>query len=646
MAIDDNTQYSLSGAQVKDLASKIKAAEGEATLFYFGGVTSWTVPTSVPLFKDKELTQAIGKADFMGAAKTGQIILVSVNVESGPPAEYYNWQYLPVAFCEDDSMYESLGVIHFYAFLYDKLYEFDWDNTTDPVLTAVLSIPSVVQTAGTSTTDVMSQDGVSKLLFGKYNNNYDKERIQIGSGSYSTAGNSTAIGHNAYSTSGSGIAIGYEARDAQSSVGLGAFSQPSSRGEVNIGIPRATSTQIASYGHNNTPYRLLTGVSDPESAHDAATKGYVDTKASSTVQTNAGAPTTSTVGTVGQLLEDTTNGDLYICTAVTPQGTTPETYTYTWEEVGSGGGSGPTVVQTTGTSTTDVISQDGVSKLLFGQRNGNYDNHLIKIGSYSGLVGYDSIVIGSGIGVTDNGNYTWSTAVGCGTKIKTDVASAFGYKAEATKAGSIAVGPYSSATTVGEMNIGSTNTTYGYNSTNYRLLTGVHDPVNAHDAATKGYVDAHAGGGGLVTLSYGSSTWQDFLDAYNAGEIVYCRASSAADPSSGDQTRMAFMAYVNNPTTPTEVEFQYVRSVSTKSAAQPCDQVFVYKLTSANGGTWTVESRNVTYKVAAGTNVTTSYSNGTVTINADAPVITMTSTDPGEGGALAANNFIAVYNAS
>lgn len=156
----------------------------------------------------------------------------------------------------------------------------------------------------------------------------------------------------------------------------------------------------------------------------------------------------------------------------------------------------------------------------------------------------------------------------------------------------------------------------------------------------------NAGGGGLITLSYGNSTWQNFLDAYNAGEIVYCKASSNADPSTGDQSRMAFMAYVNNPTTPTEVEFQYVRSVSSKTAAQPCDQVFVYKLTSANGGTWTVESRNVTYKVAAGTNVTTSYSSGTVTINADAPVITMTSTDPGEGGSLAANNFIAVYSAS
>lgn len=47
------------------------------------------------------------------------------------------------------------------------------------------------------------------------------------------------------------------------------------------------------------------------------------------VKTNAGAPTTSTVGTVGQILEDTTNGKLYICTDATNP--------YVWEEVGGGG---------------------------------------------------------------------------------------------------------------------------------------------------------------------------------------------------------------------------------------------------------------------------------------------------------------------
>lgn len=119
---------------------------------------------------------------------------------------------------------------------------------------------------------------------------------------------------------------------------------------------------------------------------------------------------------------------------------------------------------------------------------------------------------------------------------------------------------------------------------------------------------------GLVTLSYGNSTWQDFISAYNANKIVYCRASSNSDPGAGSQTRMAFMAYINNPTTPTEVEFQYVRSVSNKTASQQMDQVFVYKLTSSGGGTWTVTTRNMTSTIAAGTNMTSSYANGTLTL--------------------------------
>lgn len=182
---------------------------------------------------------------------------------------------------------------------------------------------------------------------------------------------------------------------------------------------------------------------------------------------------------------------------------------------------------------------------------------------------------------------------------------------------------------------------------------------------------------GLTTLSYGISTWQDFITAYNAGKIVYCRASSNSNPATGNQTRMAFMAYIDNPTSPTEVEFQYVRSVSTKSASNQSDQVYVYTLANTNGGTWTVETRPVMVKISAGTNMTSSYSGGTLTLNAtqptvnnstvtvtnngaskgsfttnqsaagtvalDYPEITMQTTDPGEGVALAANHFIGVY---
>lgn len=119
----------------------------------------------------------------------------------------------------------------------------------------------------------------------------------------------------------------------------------------------------------------------------------------------------------------------------------------------------------------------------------------------------------------------------------------------------------------------------------------------------------------MTILSYGNSTWADFIAAYNSNSIVYCRASSAADPSSGSQTRLAFMAYVNNASSPTSVEFQYYRSVGTHTDAQQGDQVFIYKLTSA--GTWTVTVREAYTKIAAGTNMTSSYSNGTLTLSPD-----------------------------
>lgn len=119
----------------------------------------------------------------------------------------------------------------------------------------------------------------------------------------------------------------------------------------------------------------------------------------------------------------------------------------------------------------------------------------------------------------------------------------------------------------------------------------------------------------MVVLSYGHSTWQDFIGAYNDNRVVYCKASSNSDPSTGAQNRMAFMAYVNNANSPTSVEFQYVRSVKDKSASQQCDQVFIYTLTSTNGGTWSVTTREMAVKIVAGDNMTSSYSNGVLTLN-------------------------------
>lgn len=83
------------------------------------------------------------------------------------------------------------------------------------------------------------------------------------------------------------------------------------------------------------------------------------------------------------------------------------------------------------------------------------------------------------------------------------------------------------------------------------------------------------------------------------------------------------MAYVNNASSPTEVEFQYYRSIGTHSASQQGDQVFVYKLTS--GGTWTVTTREASTKIVASTGLQQSYSNGTLTVSLGASIPSKTS---------------------
>lgn len=119
----------------------------------------------------------------------------------------------------------------------------------------------------------------------------------------------------------------------------------------------------------------------------------------------------------------------------------------------------------------------------------------------------------------------------------------------------------------------------------------------------------------MTILSYGHSTWADFIACYNTKTVVYCRASSNSNPATGSQTRMAFMAYVNNETNPTNVEFQYYRSMSSHSATQQGDQTYVYKLTNANGGTWSVTVRENYTKIVAGTGLTSTWNNGTLTIS-------------------------------
>ncbi len=148
---------------------------------------------------------------------------------------------------------------------------------------------------------------------------------------------------------------------------------------------------------------------------------------------------------------------------------------------------------------------------------------------------------------------------------------------------------------------------------------------------------------GMEILSYGHSTWADFIAAYNAKKVVYCRASSNANPATGSQTRLAFMAYVNNADTPTNVEFQYYRSVSSHSNNQQGDQTYVYKLDKTAG--WTVTVRENYTKIAVNTGgLSGVWSNGTYTI-------TNTKTTAADVGAIpapssASSGDVLTYNGS
>lgn len=117
-------------------------------------------------------------------------------------------------------------------------------------------------------------------------------------------GSNVVIGNTARSNAGSAVAIGRQAETSSNgTVALGAYSHSTRMGEVNVG------TSQASYGYNSTNYRVIGGVHDGVDVHDAATVAQGNTLSDT-------APTTSTVGVLGQLYTDTTTMHTYQCTAI------------------------------------------------------------------------------------------------------------------------------------------------------------------------------------------------------------------------------------------------------------------------------------------------------------------------------------------
>jgi len=157
----------------------------------------------------------------------------------------------------------------------------------------------------------------------------------------------------------------------------------------------------------------------------------------------------------------------------------------TWDT--AGGGSGPTVVQTTGTSQTDVMSQNATTGMIYADPANRFK---VQIGASATASSVGSIAIGSNV-ISSAGNSAIAIGVGVASASGAiSIGHHGGSNAGAKYKGSIALGAYAHTSEVGEMNIGTTDTTYGYNSTNYRLLSGVHDGQTANDAVTVGQVNA------------------------------------------------------------------------------------------------------------------------------------------------------------
>lgn len=173
----------------------------------------------------------------------------------------------------------------------------------------------------------------------------------------------------------------------------------------------------------------------------------------------------------------------------------------------------PTVVQLTGTSETDVMSQKAVSSNLF---NDPDTKKQIKIGdsavsnsTESVAIGYrarannnSNVAIGSGAyasetngicigpGTVASGKY--DICIGASAQTSQLASTAIGASAKASHKGSVVfTGGEDSA--AGQFQVGTNKTGWtglGYNDTDYRLITGVYDGQGAHDAVTVGQINA------------------------------------------------------------------------------------------------------------------------------------------------------------
>lgn len=365
-----------------------------------------------------------------------------------------------------------------------------------------IDIPDVVQTSGTSTEDVMSQKattdfvnkvvadniGISRTLTSNdYNWNSTTHSATepyncvalwlLPSGMYNVATAPVAK----YTNSGSpGTEVFASAKDTYIIGQAGSFGR-----QV---IQLVTSTTTTS---GYSPFRAFCIAPSTGSFNS-----YLDLTLYKTQNTLGSLSTVAPLSAYqGQVL-NTRIGDLSALTT-----TNKTSAVSAINELASGA---VDVVQTIGSSTTKVMSQNAASEMVYAGA-GLTPDPSINIGPNRGnRYGTKSITIGyTG---TNTGND--SIAMGTYTTAQAADAVAIGPSARANYRGSVAIGGHANASAQGVMTIACNSTSpYGYNNSTYRLLTGLYDPQNDHDAATKGYVDTQISAIGAGTRRASTTGW-------------------------------------------------------------------------------------------------------------------------------------------
>lgn len=142
----------------------------------------------------------------------------------------------------------------------------------------------------------------------------------------------------------------------------------------------------------------------------------------------------------------------------------------------------------------------------------NSSSNKVQIGKGSSSNFFDCVIIGANAKTQGQ----WQTAIGEYTYCNSGAN------------GAVALGMKARANRTGEVNIGSTETSYGYNNTNYRVLGGVHDGVELTDAATVAQGNyLYAGSPGPNNKGALGQLWTDTQNLHT----YQCTAIDTTDPN-------------------------------------------------------------------------------------------------------------------